>query len=49
MLVLGPQSEEEIKKVAAHFLPYHEIAPKSLMEKWGESLTKHFPLENPHR
>ncbi len=49
MLVLGGQDEEEIKKVVARFLPFHEIAPKSLMEKWGDSLQKHFPLENPHR
>lgn len=49
MLVLGPQDEEEVKRVVAKFLPYHEIAPKSLMESWANSLQKHFPLENPHR
>ena len=56
MLVLGPSAgsgqennEEEIKKVVAKYLPYHEIAPKSLMDKWSESLQKHFPLENPHK
>ncbi len=49
MLVLGEASEEEVKKVCARYLPYHEIAPRSLMDKWSEGLQKHFPLENPHR
>lgn len=49
MLVLGNQEDEEIKKVVAKYLPFHEIAPKSLMDKWAEGLQKHFPLENPHR
>ncbi len=50
MLVLGDQIEDgEIKKVVAKYLPFHEIAPKSLMDKWSEGLQKHFPLENPHR
>lgn len=49
MLVLGDQDEEEVKKVVAKYLPYHEIAPKSLMDKWAESLQKHFPLENLQR
>ena len=49
MLVLGSTSEEDVKKVVAKYLPFHEIAPKSLMDKWSESLQKHFPLENPHK
>lgn len=49
MLVLGDQYEDQVKRAVARFLPYHEIAPKSLMDKWAESLQKHFPLENPHR
>lgn len=49
MLLLGSQDEEQIKRTVARYLPYHEIAPKSLMDKWAESLQKHFPLENPHR
>lgn len=51
MLVLSSSAsnEEEIKKIAVRYLPYHEIAPKSLTEKWGEYLQKHFPLENPHK
>ncbi|MBI2021907.1 hypothetical protein HYS93_03460 [Candidatus Daviesbacteria bacterium] len=48
MLVLGNLSEQDIRRVCARFLPYHEIAPKSLIDKWSESLQKHFPLENPH-
>jgi len=54
MLVLGPStgsgqvSEEEVKRVAAKYLPYHEIAPKTLLDKWAEGLQKHFPLENIH-
>ncbi|MDO8570955.1 MAG: hypothetical protein Q7R97_05225 [Candidatus Daviesbacteria bacterium] len=49
MLVLGNQNEEEIKKIVAKYLPYHEIAPKSMIDKWSESLQKHFPMENPHK
>lgn len=49
MLVLGDQNEEEVKKIVVKYLPFHEIAPKSLIDKWSESLQKHFPLENPHK
>lgn len=52
MLVLGsidPGStrvdEEEVKRVVAKFLPFHEIPQTPLMEKWAEGLQKHFPLE----
>ncbi len=48
MLVLGPISEDQIKKVCARFLPFQEIAPKSIMDDWAHSLQKHFPLETPH-
>lgn len=46
---LGPTSEEEVKKVVARYLPFHEIPPKTLMDKWSEGLQKHLTLENPHR
>ena len=49
MLVLGNEDEEKIKKTVARFLPYVEVPYKSWMEKWSESLQKHFPLENVHR
>lgn len=49
MLVLGDQSEEEIKKVVARFLPFHEIPQTTLFDRWAEGLQKHFPLENIHR
>jgi hypothetical protein len=50
MLVLSPETDqEEIKRIVARYLPFHEIAPKSLMDKWAEGLQKHFPLENPHK
>lgn len=49
MLVLGNEDEEKIKKTIARFLPYVEVPYKSWMEKWSESLQKHFPLENVHR
>ena len=49
MLVLGKEDDEKIKKIVARFLPFHEKPYKSLMEKWSESLQKHFPLENVHR
>ncbi|MCL5784734.1 MAG: hypothetical protein M1142_05275 [Patescibacteria group bacterium] len=49
ILVLGKDNEAEVKKEVAHYLPFHEIPPKSLIDSWAESLQKHFPLENPHR
>lgn len=49
ILVLREGDTEEVKRVCARFLPFHEIAPKTMVEKWAESLQKHFPLENPHR
>ena len=49
MLVLASQDEEEVKKIVARFLPYHEIHQPPLLERWAESLQKHFPLENTHR
>jgi hypothetical protein len=49
MLLLDNVDPEDIKTVCARFLPFHEIAPKSLVQKWSEGLQKHFPLENPHR
>lgn len=49
MLVLKAEDEEKIKKIVARFLPFHEKPYKSWMEKWSESLQKHFPLENVHR
>lgn len=45
MIVIGSQGEEVVKNVVAKYLPFHEIAPRSTMEKWSESLQKHFPLE----
>ena len=47
-LVLNNNQEEQIKRICAKYLPYHEIAPRTLMDKWSDSLVKHFPLENPH-
>lgn len=49
ILVLGETPEEEVKRICAKYLPFHEIAPKTILEKWTESLQKHFPLENPHK
>lgn len=49
MLMLGDQNQEQIKKVVARYLPFHEIPPRSMLDKWAESLQKHFPLENPHK
>lgn len=47
MLLLGSEEEETVKKTVAHYLPYHEIPPKSMLDSWAEGLQKHFPLENP--
>lgn len=50
MLVLAPTiNEEDVKKTTARFLPFHEIAPKSIIDKWAQSLQRYFPLENPHK
>lgn len=49
IIVLGSESEEKVKSIVAKYLPYHEIAPKSLIESWAEGLQKHFPLETPQR
>lgn len=48
IIPIGEVNEEEIKRVCARFLPFHEIAPKSWLDKWSEKLQKHFPLETPH-
>lgn len=45
MLVMGSTSEETIKNICARYLPFHEIAPKSIMDKWSDSLQKHLQLE----
>ncbi len=50
MMVLAPPiTEDAVRKIVARFLPYHEIAPKSVVEKWADGLQKYFPLENPHK
>ncbi|MDP3733147.1 MAG: hypothetical protein Q8Q91_01265 [Candidatus Daviesbacteria bacterium] len=49
MLVLEGVEENEVKKLVARFLPFHEIPYKGWMEKWTEGIQKHFPLENIHR
>lgn len=47
VLVLGSVDEEQLKQEIANYLPYHEIAPKTTLDKWSDSLQKHFPLEKP--
>lgn len=47
MLVLGEMNEEEVKRLIARFLPFHEIPAMTFIDKWAESLQRHFPLENP--
>ncbi len=47
MMVMGDTPQDELKRITARYLPFHEIAPKSTLEKWSDSLQKHFPLENP--
>lgn len=47
LLVLGETGQESVKKAVAKYLPFHEIAPKTLMDNWANSLQKHFPLEKP--
>jgi hypothetical protein len=49
MLVMGSTPQDELQRVVARYLPFHEIAPKSTLEKWSEGLQKHFPLETPQK
>jgi hypothetical protein len=49
ILVLGEESEDEVKRALARFLPFHEIPKMTLLDRWAEGLQKHFPLENTHR
>lgn len=49
MLVLDQNSAEQVKQVCARYLPFHEIAPRTLMDDWSGWLQKHFPLENRSR
>lgn len=48
MIVLGELEEEAVKKLVARFLPFHEIPQTSVLDRWAETLQKHFPLENIH-
>ncbi len=48
MLVLGEVNQDEIQKAVARFLPFHEIPQTTTMDRFAESLQKHFPLENTH-
>lgn len=47
MLVAGESDEEQLKKIIARFLPFHEIPTTTMFDRWADSLQKHFPLENP--
>jgi hypothetical protein len=49
MLVLGTEDLERVKRIVAKFLPFHEIPQTTLLDRWSDSLQKHFPLENAHR
>ncbi len=49
ILVLGETDQDRIKKTAAIYLPYREIAPKSQMDKWTDMLQKYFSLDNPNK
>src|SRR3989344_3745109 len=44
ILVLGDIDQEEVKRLIARFLPYREIPRITIMDKWTETLQKHFPL-----
>ncbi len=49
MIMLCNVDDQKVRNTCAKFLPFEEIAPKSMIDKWSDSLQKHFPLENPHR
>ncbi|MCL4366731.1 hypothetical protein M1563_01015 [Patescibacteria group bacterium] len=45
MILIGQLTKDEVRNIVARYLPYQEIAPKSLVDTWAESLQRHFPLE----
>jgi len=49
MIPLGNAPEDQIRRVLSRYIVFLEVPPKSTMDKWAESLQKHFPLENPHK
>ncbi len=49
ILMPGDLNEDAVKEIIARFIPFHEIPPKTMFDRWAESIQKHFPLENPHR
>ena len=49
MLITDPVEEENIKRLCARFLPFHEIPPKTWMDKASDYLQKHFQLELTHK
>lgn len=46
ILVLGETDQDRAKKIAATYLPFREIVPKSAMDKWSDALQKYFYIEN---
>ncbi len=47
IIMLGSLEENQVKDTLGKYLPYHEIAPQSFIDKWGERLQRYFPLESP--
>lgn len=49
ILVLGEADQNQAKKIAALYLPFREIPPKTQMDKWTDALQKYFAIENPSK
>lgn len=49
ILVLGEGELNQVKRTAALYLPFREIAPKSQFDKWSEALEKYFHIDNPNK
>jgi hypothetical protein len=47
IILIGDQNENSLRDIISKYLPYHEIAPQSFIDKWGERIQKYFPLESP--
>lgn len=49
IMVLGENNQEQVKRIAAMYLPFREIVPKSTMDKWSDALQRYFYIENPSK
>lgn len=44
-ITLGSVSRSHVRKILIHYLPYREYVRPTFVEKWGDWLSRNFPLE----